>query len=81
MRGFSPCLLIRIHNGDKMYSMDKEKRVSIRFPLDVWEMLHTLAQEDGRSVNGQVVWILRDYIKKRKAGNDAQNLQVPNLPK
>ena len=60
--------------------MDKEKRVSIRFPLDVWKMLRILAQEDGRSINGQVVWILRDYIKKRKGGNDAQNLQVPNLP-
>lgn len=61
--------------------MTKDTRYAIRFPLDIVATLKRYAQEDGRSFNGQVVWIIREYIKKREGGNDAQNLQIPNLPK
>jgi len=44
----------------------QEKRFSVRFPLDVLEAIKQLAQEDGRSINGEIVWILRNYIMQRK---------------
>jgi hypothetical protein len=48
--------LIMIYNR---YMADT-KSVSIRFPLDLLETVKQLAQEDARSINAEVVWILRD---------------------
>ena len=49
--------------------MDKqEKRFSVRFPLDVLGTIKHLAQEDGRSINAEIVWIVREYIRARKEG-------------
>ena len=49
--------------------MEQEKRFSVRFPLDVLDTIKQLAKEDGRSINSEIVWILRDYIRARKGGN------------
>ncbi len=46
--------------------MEHGKRFSIRFPLDLLETLKKLAQEDKRSINGEIVWILSEYVKHRK---------------
>lgn len=50
--------------------MEQEKRFSVRFPLDVLESIKQLAKEDGRSINSEIIWILRAYIAKRQ-GKDA----------
>jgi macrodomain Ter protein organizer (MatP/YcbG family) len=42
-----------------------EQKLTIRFPYDVWQRLKSLAKEDGRSFNGEVIWILRQYITER----------------
>lgn len=56
--------------------MNKDmKRFSVRFPLDVLATMKQLAQEDGRSINSEIIWILRDYISKRKGkDNDEKKL-------
>ena len=46
--------------------MDDEKRHSIRFPLDLLEAIKQFAKEDARSINSEVVWVLRDYVQRRK---------------
>jgi hypothetical protein len=46
--------------------MEQGKRFSIRFPLDLLESLKQLAKEDERSINSEMVWILREYVQKRK---------------
>ncbi|HEX4208657.1 MAG TPA: hypothetical protein VHZ51_31535 [Ktedonobacteraceae bacterium] len=49
--------------------MDKEqteKKIQVRFPVDVWQDLKQFSQEDQRSFNGEVIWILRNYIAERK---------------
>jgi hypothetical protein len=47
--------------------MDKqEKRFSVRFPLDVLEAIRKLAQEEDRSLNGEIVQAVREYIAKRR---------------
>lgn len=48
--------------------MEQEKRFSVRFPLDVLETIKQLAKEDGRSINSEIIWILRDYIRSRQGG-------------
>ena len=49
-----------------MKEKQPEQKIQIRFPVDMWESLKELAQEDHRSLNGEVIWILQDYIKRRK---------------
>ncbi len=39
--------------------------MNMRFPADVYTVLKQFAQEDGRSFHNLVLWILRDYIKRR----------------
>jgi hypothetical protein len=54
--------------------MEHGKRFSIRFPRDLLETLKKLAQEDKRSINGEIVWILSEYIKQRKGDKRDQSL-------
>jgi hypothetical protein len=49
-----------------------EKRFSVRFPLDVLEAVKHVAKEDKRSINSEIVWILREHIAKR--GKRAEKL-------
>ena len=46
--------------------MEQEKRFSVRFPLDLLETLKRFAREDKRSINSEIIWILREYARKRK---------------
>lgn len=52
----------------------EEKRFSVRFPLDVLEAVKQAAKEDGRSINSEIVWILRDTLSKRKGKGHAEKL-------
>ncbi len=45
--------------------MDKqEKSVSIRFPVDLLEQLKRVAQDNNRSLNGEVLTIVHAHIEK-----------------
>jgi len=48
--------------------MEKKKVTGIntRYPADVLEAIRQFAREDQCSFNGEVIWILREYIAKRK---------------
>ena len=49
--------------------MEQEKKsLSVRFPLDVLAAIKQVAQEDGRSINAEVIWMVRDYLMHRKKG-------------
>jgi hypothetical protein len=43
-----------------------ERHVSIRFPLDVLDVIRKLAKKHERSLNGEVIWALREYAEKHK---------------
>ena len=43
-----------------------ERRISIRFPLDVLAAIRSLAKQQERSFNGEVVWALREYVERHK---------------
>ena len=45
----------------------QEKSVSIRFPIDVLKKLHERAQQNNRSLNGEVLTAVREHIKRQKA--------------
>jgi hypothetical protein len=46
---------------------EKETKINTRYPADVYAAIKQFAQEESRSFNNMVIWILRDYIQKRKA--------------
>jgi hypothetical protein len=43
-----------------------ETRISIRFPLDVLEVIRALAKKHERSFNGEISWALREYAARHK---------------
>lgn len=43
-----------------------ERRISIRFPLDVLAMIRALARKHERSFNGEVIWALREYAARHQ---------------
>ncbi len=55
--------------------MKQEKRYSVRFPESVLEAIQQAAQEDNRSVNGEIVWIVRTYLEERKGKRRRVTLQ------
>ena len=50
--------------------MEKEKEIpyGTRYPQEVLESMRKLAKDHGRSLNAEIVWALREYIKQQKGG-------------
>ncbi len=61
--------------------MTSEKRFTIRFPLDLLANLKRYAQEDKRSINSEIVWILQEFSTRREKGKDAQGIQISDVSK
>jgi hypothetical protein len=45
-----------------------EIKITLRLPADVAERMKRAAQENDRSLNGEIVRALREYLAKRKRG-------------
>jgi hypothetical protein len=54
--------------------MAKEERKSflLRIPADLWQELEKWAGTELRSVNGQIEYVLRQALEKRKRTKDAE---------
>jgi hypothetical protein len=44
----------------------EKKSFLLRIDADLWKALEKWAQDELRSVNGQIEWVLRDTVLKRK---------------
>ena len=42
---------------------------NIRVPEDIWEELKKVADKEERSVNSQIVYIIKKYIEEQKEKN------------
>jgi len=40
--------------------------INVRFPADLIEELRRSARENGRSLHGEILWILREYAARRE---------------
>jgi hypothetical protein len=50
-----------------------EAKSTVRFPPDVLDALRLVAAKQQRSLNGEVVWILREHLEhEAKAANKRQ---------
>lgn len=47
---------------------DQRKAFLLRIPADLWAELEKWAADELRSVNGQIEYILRQAVEKRKRG-------------
>ena len=39
---------------------------NVRIPEDIWEEIRKIAQEENRSINSQIIFILKKYIEEQK---------------
>ena len=48
--------------------MDKQRdiKITVRFPADLIEALRPLAQQEDRSLNGEIVQAVREYLKRKQ---------------
>lgn len=46
-----------------------DKRILLRLPSSLWEELAAWAAADIRSINGQIEYLLREAVKRRKKGS------------
>ncbi len=44
---------------------DEEKKFLLRLPPRVFDELRRWAEQDMRSINGQIEWLLREALKER----------------
>ena len=52
--------------------MEGRKSFLLRMDPDLWRELERWAQDDLRSVNGQIEYLLKQAVNKRKARRDTQ---------
>jgi hypothetical protein len=45
--------------------MEQKKRFSVRFPLSVLESIKQAAKEDNRSINSEIIWMVRKNLEER----------------
>ena len=56
---------------DKNKEKEKKKQIPLRISESLYKELHAWAEDDFRSINGQIEYVLTQAIKKRKgAQND-----------
>lgn len=48
-----------------MREKQAEAKLNVRFPLEVMQALRELARKHQRSLNGEIVWIMREYIERQ----------------
>ena len=42
-----------------------KKKITFVYPLEIIERIRQLAAEHGRSLNGEIIWALRQYIARQ----------------
>ena len=60
--------------------MKSRKAFALRIDPDLFVELEGWAQQEFRSVNGQIEFILREAIRRRRGSRDADSAQEPAAP-
>ncbi|MGI6365066.1 MAG: Arc family DNA-binding protein [Bacillota bacterium] len=47
---------------------EKSKKLLLRLSLSLWQELAAWAEDDFRSINGQIEYLLTECVKQRKRG-------------
>lgn len=57
---------------------DEKKGFLLRLPPQLLDELRRWAEQEMRSVNGQIEWLLRDALRRRRGGKDAAPPRPPD---
>lgn len=49
--------------------MAKKKQILLRIDPSLWNTLNAWAQDELRSLNGQIEWLLREAVRQRRGQN------------
>jgi hypothetical protein len=61
--------------------MAERKSFLLRIDAELWAGLEAWAQADLRSVNGQIEYLLREALQKRKGGQAARREETRPVPR
>lgn len=64
--------LLAVHiakNDFGEHHMEKDKHLGLRIDSETLEKLRNLAEYEGRSINGEVLYLIRQAVKKHEANN------------
>lgn len=50
--------------------MKEKKQIALRIPYSLWESLNKMAEDEYRSLNGQIEYILVSAVRNRKTQRD-----------
>lgn len=53
--------------------MAEKKSILLRLSPKIWEEINSWAEDEFRSVNGQIEYLLQEAINKRKKGIKSEN--------
>jgi len=53
--------------------MSKKKSILLRINPELWQDLNAWAQDELRSLNGQIEYVLREAVRKRKRQDDTSD--------
>jgi hypothetical protein len=56
----------------KKRNPDGEHAFKARFPIEVWDAVEEAADEDGRSINAEIVWMIRQQLAARRTEDTDQ---------
>jgi hypothetical protein len=59
--------------NERMSEEKPIKHMNVRFPAELLDELRRSAQENGRSLHGEILWGLREYIARRKQEGDRRS--------
>jgi hypothetical protein len=61
--------------------MENRKSFLLRIDPKLWSELEAWAQEELRSVNGQIEYLLRQSVVQRRKGASRSSTSIPQEPK
>jgi hypothetical protein len=61
--------------------MADRKSFLLRIDADLWTELEAWAQDELRSVNGQIEYVLRQAVQKRRGSPAAKNPEQTQVPR
>lgn len=53
-----------------MENKESKKQVPLRLSTSLWQELNAWAEDDFRSLNGQIEYLLNDCVKKRRKNKE-----------
>lgn len=69
LKMYLPLALIKYCDKKKGVSMEKDKHLGLRIDSETHKKLKNLADYEGRSINGQVLYLIRQAIAKHEHDN------------